>query len=77
MEPVSGQDDRERERHAKDGVWLPAGEGQHGAFPAVGKNPGPGLPRGRPFPPWPAAVHRRWAERQRLQGGTGSSQIHI
>jgi hypothetical protein len=25
MEPVRGQDDRKRERHAMDGVWLPAG----------------------------------------------------
>ena len=25
MEPVRGQDDRTRERHARDGVWLPAG----------------------------------------------------
>ena len=29
MEPVCGQDDRKRERHAREGVWLPAGEGQH------------------------------------------------
>jgi hypothetical protein len=28
MEQVRGQDDRKRERHAMDGVWLPAGGGQ-------------------------------------------------
>ena len=38
MEPVRGQDDRTRERHARDGVWLPAG----------GENPGArGLPDSR------------------------------
>jgi hypothetical protein len=26
LQPVRGQDDRKRERHAMDGVWLPAGE---------------------------------------------------
>ena len=26
LQPVRGQDDRKRERHARDGVWLPAGE---------------------------------------------------
>jgi hypothetical protein len=30
MEPVRGQDDRKRERHAMDGVWLPAGGRQPG-----------------------------------------------
>ena len=53
MEPVRGQDDRKRERHAMDGVWLPPVEDdpEHGAFPAVGIRSGPGLSRGRPFPP--------------------------
>jgi hypothetical protein len=32
---------------------------QRGAFPAVGIRQGQGLPRGWPFPPWPAAVRRR------------------
>jgi hypothetical protein len=41
MEPVRGQDDRKRERHARDGVWLPAG----------GENPGArGFPDSRPTP---------------------------
>ena len=48
---------------------------QPGAVPAVGIHPGPGLPRGRPFPPWPAAVRRRWTDRQCLPGGTGSIRI--
>ncbi len=46
-----------------------------GALPTVGINPGPGLPRGRPFPPWSAAVRRRWTDRQCLPGGTGSNRI--
>jgi hypothetical protein len=41
MEPVRGQDDRKRERHAMDGVWLPAG----------GENPGArGFPDSRHTP---------------------------
>jgi len=32
-----------------------------GAFPAVGIHLGPGLPRGRPFPPWPAPANSRLA----------------
>jgi hypothetical protein len=41
MEPVNGQDDRERERHARDGVWLPAGGGQPAArgFPGSRHTP--------------------------------------
>ena len=40
-EPVRGQDDRKRERHARDGVWLPAG----------GSNPrARGFPDSRPTP---------------------------
>ncbi len=45
-----------------------------GAFPTVGINPGPGLPRGRPFPPWPAPANGRLAHRPSRQGGTGSSR---
>ena len=41
MEPVRGQDDRERERHAMDGVWLPAGEGQSAARGLPGSRPKP------------------------------------
>jgi hypothetical protein len=45
---VSGQDDRERERHARDGVWLPAGEERPGArgFPDSRHKPGPGIAKG-------------------------------
>ena len=60
MEPVRGQDDRKRERHARDGVWLPAGEERPGArgFPdsrhtrkAWGQGGGPFAP----LPPPPTA----------------------
>ena len=53
MEPVRGQDDRKRERHARDGVWLPAGGGnpQLGAFPTVGIRQGPGIAKGEAFSP--------------------------
>ena len=50
---------------------------QPGAVPAVGIHPGPGLPRGRPFPPWPAAANGRLANRPSRQGGTGSNRIQI
>jgi hypothetical protein len=39
------------------------GNPQLGAFPAVGIRPGPGLPRGRPFPPWPAPANGRLVNR--------------
>jgi hypothetical protein len=41
MEPVRGQDDRKRERHAMDGVWLPAGGRRPGArgFPGSRHTP--------------------------------------
>ena len=53
MEPVSGQDDRERERHAMDGVWLPAGGGQSAArgLPGSRHTPGPGIAKGKAFSP--------------------------
>jgi hypothetical protein len=40
---VRGQDDRKRERHAMDGVWLPAGEERPSLGPAVGLDIGPGF----------------------------------
>jgi hypothetical protein len=53
MEPVNGQDDRERERHARDGVWLPAGGGQPAArgLPGSRHKPGPGIAKGEAFSP--------------------------
>ncbi len=53
MEPVSGQDDRERERHARDGVWLPAGGGQPAArgLPGSRHTPRPGIAKGEAFSP--------------------------
>ena len=77
MEPVRGQDDRTRERHAMDGVWLPAG----------GENPGArGLPDsrhkptargqgGRAFCPLAAPASGRLANRPSRRGGTGPSRI--
>ena len=53
MEPVRGQDDRKRERHAMDGVWLPAGGENPGArgFPDSRHTPGPGIAKGEAFSP--------------------------
>jgi hypothetical protein len=53
MEPVRGQDDRKRERHARDGVWLPAGGRRPGArgFPGSRHTPGPGIVKGEAFSP--------------------------
>ena len=53
MEPVRGQDDRKRERHARDGVWLPAGGENPGArgFPDSRHTPGPGIAKGEAFSP--------------------------
>jgi len=50
---VRGQDDRKRERHARDGVWLPAGGGNPGArgFPDSRQKPGPGIAKGEAFSP--------------------------
>ena len=41
LQPVRGQDDRKRERHARDGVWLPAGGRRPGArgFPGSRHTP--------------------------------------
>jgi hypothetical protein len=48
MEPVRGQDDRKRELHARDGVWLPAGGRRPGArgFPGSRHTLGPGIAKG-------------------------------
>jgi len=53
MEAVRGQDDRKRERHAMDGVWLPAGEEHPGArgLPDSRHTPGPGIAKGEAFSP--------------------------
>ncbi len=53
MEPVRGQDDRKRERHARDGVWLPAGGGQSAArgLPGSQHTPRPGIAKGEAFSP--------------------------
>jgi hypothetical protein len=48
MEPERGQDDRKRERHARDGVWLPAGGRRPGArgFPGSRHTLWPGIVKG-------------------------------
>jgi hypothetical protein len=53
MEPVRGQDDRKRERHAMDGVWLPAGGRRPGArgIPGSRHTLGPGIVKGEAFSP--------------------------
>ena len=53
MEPVRGQDDRKRERHAMDGVWLPAGGRRPEArgFPGSRHTLGPGIVKGEAFSP--------------------------
>ena len=53
MEPVRGQDDRKRERHARDGVWLPAGERRPEArgFPGSRHTPSRRIVKGRGFGP--------------------------
>ena len=45
--------DRKRERHARDGVWLPAGGENPGArgFPDSRPTPGPGIAKGEAFSP--------------------------
>jgi hypothetical protein len=49
MEPVRGQDDRKRERHAMDACGSRPVERtpELGAFPTAGIRSGPGLPRGQ------------------------------
>ena len=53
MEAVRGQDDRKRERHARDGVWLPAGGENPGArgFPDSRPTLRPGIAKGEAFSP--------------------------
>jgi len=73
MEPVSGQDDRERERHARDGVWLPAGGGspQLGAFPAVGIHQRPGVKGAWPYAPCRPRPTAGWQIAEADQGRNG------
>ena len=72
MEPVRGQDDRKRERHAMDGVWLPAGERRPGArgFPGSRHTPRPGVKEAWPYAPLPPPPSGRLANhisRQRAE----------
>ena len=55
MESVRGQNDRKRERHAMDGVWLPA-DGEPPvtrSLPGSRHTPGPGVKGAGPFAPLP------------------------
>ena len=55
MESVHGQDDRKRERHAMDGVWLPA-DGEPPvtrSLPGSRHKPEPGIAKGEAFSPLP------------------------
>jgi hypothetical protein len=47
MKAVRGQDDRTRERHARDGVWFPAGGENPAHGPAAGLDKAQGLPKGQ------------------------------
>ena len=50
---MRGQDDRKRERHAMDGVWLPA-DGEQPvtrSCPGSRHKPGPGIAKGEAFSP--------------------------
>jgi len=72
MEPVRGQDDRKRERHAMDGVWLPAGGRRPGArgFPGSRHTPRPGVKGAWPYAPLPPPPSGRLANhisRQRAE----------
>ncbi len=50
---MRGQDDRNRERHAMDGVWLPAGgrRPETRGCPGSRHKPGPGIAKGEAFSP--------------------------
>jgi len=54
-ESVRGQDDRKRERHAMDGVWLPADGDPSVArgFPGSRYKPRPGVKGAGPYAPLP------------------------
>jgi len=73
---VRGQDDRKRERHARDGVWLPAGEETPAArgFPDSRHTPRPGIAKGVAFSPLARRRSPQVNKTLRLQGGTGSNK---
>ena len=89
MEAVRGQDDRKRERHARDGVWLPAGERRPAArgCPGSRHTPGPGIAKGEAFSPLarrrPPQVDRSPmpARRNRLnpnqESGVGNRHLRV
>ena len=70
---MRGQDDRKRERHARDGVWLPAGEEHPGTrgSPDSRHTPTARGQGGRAFCPLAAPPTAGWQIAQADQGGTG------
>jgi hypothetical protein len=74
---VSGQDDRERERHARDGVWLPAGGERPAArgFPDSRHTPKARGQGGRAFRPLAAPANGSLANRPSGWGGTDQSEL--
>jgi len=79
MEPVRGQDDRKRERHAMDGVWLPTGGENPGArgFPDSRHKPKARGQGGRAFCPLAAPANGRLVNRPSRWGGSGPCRIQI
>jgi hypothetical protein len=73
MEPVRGQDDRKRERHAMDGVWLPAGGRQPDTrgLPDSRHTPRPGVKGAGPFAPLPTPPTGGWQIAPADRVGTG------
>ena len=58
---MRAQEERKRERHARDGVWRPAGGERPVArsFPGSRRKPSPGIVKGRGIAPLPAPVKRQ------------------
>ncbi len=74
MESVHGQDDRKRERHAMDGVWLPA-DGEPPvtrSLPGSRHKPEPGIAKGEAFSP---LARRRSPEVNRSAASTRRNRI--
>ena len=79
MEPVRGQDDRTRERHAGMACGSRPVERipELGAFPTAGTPPRPGIVKGRVIAPLPAPANGRLAKRPSRQGGTDKPEFRF
>jgi len=73
---VRGQDDRKRERHAMDGVWLPADGDPPVARGLPGSRPRhrPGIVKGAAFPP---LTRRRPRQVGRTPASTRRNRIQV